>query len=90
MAESCNIVVAFCNILSFKNNMDSTIIINKLKATPYKYTYVTKLKDELKEDPDGDAEEILEQLRLSLTKPENAEIAKPLEQVIGYFRMNKR
>ena len=68
--------------------MDTSQIINTMKSTPYKYTFASKVKDYLKKDTDGDADQIIDQLRVTVADPVNADISKPLKEVLKYFRRN--
>jgi hypothetical protein len=68
--------------------MDTTIIIKTLKTSPYKYTFAAKVKDYLKKDIEGDAGEIIGQLRLALGDPGNEDISRPIKEVLRYFKRN--
>ncbi len=68
--------------------MDTVQIIDTLKKTPYKYTFASKVRDYLKKDTEGDADIIIEQLRIMLSDPGNAEISRPIKEVLRHFRKN--
>jgi hypothetical protein len=67
--------------------MTTAEIISKLKETPYKFTYAAQVYDYLKKDKNGDAHEILDQLRLHMVDPANADISRPIREVLKNFRM---
>lgn len=67
--------------------MDAAEIIEKLKETPYKYTYAARVYDHLKKDEDGNAHAVLNDLRIQLANPANADIARPIKEVLNNFRL---
>ena len=68
--------------------MDTSKIIDTLKTTPYKYTFASKVRDYLKKDVEGDADEIIDQLRIKISDPGNSEIARPIKEILKHFRRN--
>jgi len=68
--------------------MDTAQIIDTLKKTPYKYTFASKVRDYLKKDTEGDADVIIDQLRITLSDPNNADISRPIKEVLKHFRKN--
>ncbi len=70
-----------------QQTMTTAEIISTLKQTPYKYTYAAKVYDYLKKDEEGDAHEILDQLRLQMIDPANADISRPIREVLKNFRI---
>jgi hypothetical protein len=68
--------------------MNTEQIITTLKQTPYKYTYAAKVKDYLKKDADGNAEQVIDNLRMALGNASNTEIARPIKEILKYFRQH--
>jgi hypothetical protein len=63
--------------------MEAQEIVKKLKATPYKFTYAHKVRDEVKTLNDEDCDFLLLELKRALVNPDNWDIRKPLEQIIS-------
>jgi len=63
--------------------MDAHEIVQKLKTTPYKFTYAHKVRDEVKRMNDEDCDFIKSQIRRAMGQPENKDIVKPLSQILN-------
>jgi len=62
--------------------MTASEIVQKLKTTPYKFTFASKMRDEVKKMTDDDSDFLIMELRREMAKPENREILTSLREII--------
>ncbi|CAM3445673.1 hypothetical protein FLLO111716_10900 [Flavobacterium longum] len=62
--------------------MEAQEIVQKLKATPYKFTLASRIRDEVKKLNDDESDFLLLELRRELHKSENATIKRPLQEIL--------
>jgi hypothetical protein len=65
--------------------MDSNYIINRLKATVYKYPTVELMRSRLRNLDESQREEIVSNLKIELCRARNADIHEPLVELL--YRM---
>jgi hypothetical protein len=63
--------------------MDAYHIVEKLKATPYKFTQANKFKDLIKTLPVDERNELLGALRCEAAKDCNLDINEPLKEIVA-------
>ena len=62
--------------------MEAKEIVQKLSASPYKFTLATKIRDEIKKMDEDESDYLIMELRRELSNPKNAEIIKALREII--------
>jgi len=58
-------------------------IVEKLKATTYKFTYAQTVKDTVKKMDEPERAKLLSELRRELSNPKNVDIHKPLREILN-------
>ncbi len=72
-------------LFNLKNTMDSNYIIDRLKATPYKYPTVALLQTRLNNLDEEIKGEILSSLKKQLHMTSNIDIQVPLEELVYHL-----
>ena len=57
-------------------------IVQKLKTSSYKFTTASKIRDEVRKLEDDECEFLLMELRRELSNRHNADIEKPLREIL--------
>ena len=62
--------------------MEAQEIVQKLKASSYKFTLAGKIRDEIKKLNDDESDQIILHLRREIANPENVDVLTALREII--------
>lgn len=62
--------------------MEAHEIVLKLKASPYKFTLASRIRDEVRKLNDDDSDFLVMELRRELAKPDNSDIWQHIREII--------
>jgi len=68
--------------------MEPQIIVNQLRSTSSKFTYVNQIKREAMKMELSDLNRLKAELRQHMERPENAHLAKMLDDIINSLSFN--
>ena len=74
--------IRFLTLSTKQHDMEAKEIVQKLLASPYKFTLASKIRDDIKKMDDDDSDYLVMELRRELANPHNESIVKPLREII--------